>query len=201
MKKYLLILIAALGFNLGVNAQGTSDVQLSLNYNIGIPMGEFSDFISNPSFRGLNLQVDYYLNDQFSIGGYVGWNGFYQKKDRVSYLTDNGALNGVRYNYLYQVPLYLKAQYILKYDGVFNPYVAVGVGGHYIEQETYIGYIGFANEEWFFGAAPEVGALMMMGQSGWSFKAAGIYHFTFYDRNNMSTIQNLGINLGFNYDF
>lgn len=201
MKKFLLILLVIAGIGNHSKAQGYNDIQMSFNYNIGVPMGEFSDFINLASFRGINLQVDYYLTDRLSIGGYFGWNGFYQKKSRESFTLDRGAINGVRFNYLYQVPLYLKGQYLLSDQGKINPFVAVGVGTHYIEQETYIGTRGFSENHWKFGFAPEVGTFVMLGQSGWSFKVAAIYHFTAYNEFNMNSLQNLGINLGFNYDF
>ena len=201
MRKIVLaiVLFSAIGFK--SNAQGSSDLQLSLNYNIGIPIGEFNEYIGIASFRGMNIQLDYYMSDKLSIGGSIGWNGFYQKKDRESYYRDNVALNGVRYNYLYQLPLYLKVQYILNDERSIMPYIALSAGAHYIEQETYIGYVGIADEFWKFGVAPEVGALALLGQSGWHFKLAAAYHITFYNENNINTLQNLGINLGFNYDF
>lgn len=201
MKRILFTLLVILGLNLGSKSQGYNNFQMSINYNIGVPLGDFSDYINHGSFRGMNLQVDYYLNDKFSIGGYFGWNGYYQKKDRESYEFTGGAINGVRYNYLYQLPMYLKAQYIISDNGNFMPFAAIGVGTHYIEQETYIGYVGFSDYYWKFATAPEVGALILMGQSGWQFKASAIYHLSFYNENNISSLQSLGINLGFNYDF
>ncbi|MBD78995.1 MAG: hypothetical protein CL840_08760 [Crocinitomicaceae bacterium] len=201
MKRIVVIILAVASFSFIGKAQGSSDLQLSMNYNIGIPMGDFTDYINQASFRGMNLQVDYYLSDKLAIGASIGWNGFYQKKARESYEFGGGAINAVRYNYLYQLPLYLKVQYIISDEGNIMPYVALAAGGHYIEHETYLGYVGFADDSWSFGTAPELGALMMLGQSGWHFKLSAQYHLTFYNRNNIGTIQNLGINMGFNYDF
>ena len=113
MKKALIIALIVGAFNFSAKAQGQSDMQLSMSYNIAVPLGDFSNYINLTSFRGMNVQLDYYLSDRLAIGGTIGWNGFYQKKDRESYDFNGGAINGVRYNYLYQLPLYLKVQYRL----------------------------------------------------------------------------------------
>ena len=201
MKRVIIIALIIGAFNLNGKAQGQSDLQLSMSYNIAVPMGDFSDYINLTSFRGMNVQLDYYISDKISIGGSIGWNGFYQKKERESYSFDGGAVNGVRYNYFYQLPLFLKVQYRFMDEGDITPYAALSVGGIYTEHETYLGYIGFSDETWSFATAPELGALMMLGQSGWEFKVAATYNINFYNRNNLNTIQNLGIGLGFNYDF
>lgn len=201
MKRILILAIIIGAFNFKGSAQGQNEMQLSLSYNIAIPTTEFADYINIASFRGMNVQLDYYLSDQLAIGASLGWNGFYQKKDRESYDFNGGAVNGVRYNYLYQLPLYLKIQYRLIDEGDITPYAALSAGGIYTEHETYLGYIGFSDDNWTFGTAPEVGALFMLGQTGWEFKASAVYHINFYNMNNLNTIQNLSFGLGFNYDF
>lgn len=187
------------------SAQGGGPSQLSFNYNIGIPTGDFAGFIKPAAFRGLNFQYDYFVTDRISVGGYIGWNGFYEKKDPVSYdhkIEDQGlTIYGTRYNYFYSLPLMLKGQYRFVDAGQILPYGALGVGTYYTEHETYIGTFGFADRNWSFGIAPEIGTLLNLGQSGWAFKVAGVYHMNFYNKNNLNSVDYVGLNFGFNYDF
>ncbi|UTW64142.1 outer membrane beta-barrel protein [bacterium SCSIO 12741] len=201
MKRIWLIVVMCLSMAGIARAQGMSEWQLSVNYNIGIPLGDFGDFISPGSFRGGNLEVDYFLNEKFSVGGIIGWNGFYERKNNQTYMFDGGAISGTRYNYFYALPIMLKAQYFFVDAGQILPYAGLGVGTVYTEHETYMGFIGFATEKWKFGLAPELGLHMGLGQSGWAFKVAGRYNAIFYNENNLNTVDYLGVNLGFNYDF
>ena len=85
MKKTTYSIIFALFLSFGLMAQGGSPSQLSINYNIGLPSGDFANYISPASLRGMNFQYDYFLNDRFAIGASIGWNGFYEKKAREEF--------------------------------------------------------------------------------------------------------------------
>lgn len=205
MKKHILSVFCLMVISSATIAQGFSPSQLSINYNIGAPVGDFSNYISPATFRGMAFQYDYFLTDKVSIGGYLGWNGFFEKKAAETYEFNEGdvgyAINGTRYNYFYALPILLKGQYRFVDAGQILPYGAMGIGTYYTEGETYVGAYGFKDRKWTFGMAPELGTLVNLGQSGWAFKLAATYHISFYNQNNMNTVTYLGLNFGFNYDF
>ncbi|MCB0481071.1 MAG: outer membrane beta-barrel protein [Flavobacteriales bacterium] len=188
-----------------LKSQGYGPGELSINYNLAIPTSDLADFTSPASFRGLNFQYDYFVTDRISVGGYIGWSGFYEKKEAQSYSFGEGdvgyAINGTRYNYFFSLPIMLKGQYRFIDAGQILPYGALGIGTYYTEHETYIGGYGFKDKNWTFGIAPELGTLLNLGQSGWAFKVAAVYNMNFYNKNNFNSATYIGLNFGFNYDF
>jgi outer membrane protein len=191
MKKILLVLVFA-AFGLIAFAQETS--VWSLTYDMSIPMGKTKDFIEKTSFRGIALEGRKFIDNNFSLGGSVGWCVFYEKKDKITTELENITLTGTHYRYLNTYPIYVNAAYYLNEGSYIRPYLAANVGLIVTDYRNDIGLYTIQETPAKFGFAPELGILI---------ETEGGTGFTLNMKYNMGTetsdteaYSSLGINVG-----
>jgi len=114
---------------------------INFNYIMGFPVGDFKDFINKSSFRGFNFEYRHFLNDNMSVGGYIGWNGFYEETGRSTYTFDNGAITGVLYKYLYVLPIYANLHYYPFPGDPVQPFAGLAFGAIYLNKESQMGIL------------------------------------------------------------
>ena len=79
MRKLLIISLILFGLSPLVKGQ-----MLNLNYQMSVPLGKMNNYAGKMSFRGMDLEYHYFLNEKFSVGGMIGWNTFYKDKGKVT---------------------------------------------------------------------------------------------------------------------
>jgi len=154
MKKILIIALFGL-FASSMFAQNES--MWSLTYNMSFPMGATKDYVSKASFRGIALDGRWFVDNNVTVGGSLGWNVFYEKTDKATITRDNFTLNGTHWKYINAVPMYLNAAYYLNEGSYVRPYFAANVGTIFTSQRTEMGMYAIQDKEWKFAVAPEVG--------------------------------------------
>jgi outer membrane protein len=185
MKKAIIVLaMAVIG-----GSSGFSQNVWTLNYEIGLPVGEMSDFISKTSFRGFSVNGNSYINDNISLGGTFQWNTFYEKYPRDTYELPDGAVTSTVWAKMYVIPLIFNTRYNFMPNGTFQPYAGLGLGAYYIEQETQVGIYIDRPKNWRFGLQPELGLYYPFGMSDFGIFARAAYNHVFY---NVGDIKNLG---------
>ncbi|WP_044211151.1 outer membrane beta-barrel protein [Flammeovirga sp. OC4] len=163
MKKYIITLLLGLtGFY--ASAQQSDFI---LTYQMALPLGNTSDYISTFSGRGVGLEwKKHLLTTPVSFGFSVNWNVLYQKvDDRYNSPEEGIVADGKQYRYHNTVPILLHANYYFNEDGIVNPFVGVGLGTYYINQRTSFGQWAFIEQNWHFGVAPEVGVVADVSSS------------------------------------
>ena len=65
----------------------------SFNYNPASPLGDLKTYADGTSWRGWSFDGRKFTTDEVSIGGYVGYNGFYEERARDLYDIDNVTIN------------------------------------------------------------------------------------------------------------
>ena len=78
MKKAIIILALAVFGGTATFAQNVWTV----NYEVGIPLGGMTDYISKTSWRGFSVNGQSYITDKVTLGGTFQWNAFYEKYGR-----------------------------------------------------------------------------------------------------------------------
>jgi len=73
MKKYIIISFILLATITLKAQEGTS---IFINYLPSIPMGGTADFSNNISPRGVDFEVERFLNEDLSVGFNIAWNLF-----------------------------------------------------------------------------------------------------------------------------
>jgi hypothetical protein len=154
-----------LTFALGLMAVGALKAQgnvTAFTYSIGFGTGDLSDFISKPSFRGVNLDYRKLVQPNIGVGFSVGWNVFYEEMDKGSYTAGTETLTGKQYRYSNHVPMLASGTYYLKPGETFNPFVGLGIGTMYTRRNTDMNLYTVEQEAWNFLLQPEVGFLYQM---------------------------------------
>ena len=75
MKRIIYILSIIALFSTSAYSQG----MFSISYDIGLPIGETSNFIGNASFRGFGVEGRGFITDNLSYGGSFNWAVFYEE--------------------------------------------------------------------------------------------------------------------------
>ncbi len=152
--KRIFIIAIVIAFPFISNAQSSL---FNINYSIALPMGVSQDFIGNTSFSGASFEGRSFINDNISVGGYIGWNLFTETKNKQDYSGTGIDINGTQYRYLNMIPMQVVAHYYLKNFESVNPYIGLGAGATRSLQRTEIGLIAISNNDWHLGLSPEIG--------------------------------------------
>lgn len=176
---------------------------LSFEYNISFPMGEFSDdFISKVGFRGGHLELKGMINDYLSVGGSIGWYGFFEKYPRSTYEFDEGAITTTVLNYYYSLPLKAVAHYYVIPSAFVQPFIGLSLGVTYNELQREIGIYYLEDKAWDFTLTPELGVLIPFGnEAEWGAVIKGRYNHVFYNGDDLGNIQTVDLTIGLVYAY
>ncbi|RLD75291.1 MAG: hypothetical protein DRJ10_15545 [Bacteroidetes bacterium] len=213
MKKILFILLIGFAFTLNANAQDDSyevsaiksyssnypNTIWNFDYSMGFGMGDFREFIDETSFRGFYMDGRAMINEKISIGGGLGWNVYNQSYDRETYEFNGGAITGQKWNYFFQLPLFMNAHYYFTHHGMIQPRIGISTGGYYTEYEIQMGTFSLYDKEWKFGITPEVEVFIPFGASHWGFNVRGKYNYIFYNDNRIDGLQHFTVDVGFTF--
>ncbi len=192
MKKIsILLILAALPF--------VTMAQLSMfniNYSMSVPLGETSDYIGKTSFRGASFEGRSFVQDNLSVGGYIGWNVFNETKYDADYSGNGVDVHGTQFRYLNILPLQVITHYYFgTFEGV-TPYAGIGVGATHSLQRVEIGFVAFENNNWHLGLSPEVGIYIPINYNvGFNISA----RYDYAVKSNNSSYSNLTFNIGFSF--
>ena len=161
MKKLIIILyISVIGVS-SINAQTDwriRDMGL-LNWQIATPLSE--NYLKETSLRGGSLEYRRFIKPNMSVGIGFSWNSFEQYHPPRVYEKPDGsqALYTDFVHQVYTLPIYLNAHYYLKGGDKLKPYVGIGLGAQYSEQDAYYNIFVTEEKNWGFVARPEIGLL------------------------------------------
>lgn len=195
----LLVAFAA-AMNFAV-AQTPGRVTMKLNYNMAMPVGSLkNDYISNTSFRGAFGEIGYWFNPKVSLGLGVGYQSYYQKYGRQVYkLEDNQSVSAVLSNTLEVMPVTINGTY-LPLGGstaVVQPYVTLGAGLNLVNYRQYLGEFSDGKPNGAFTANAGAGVFIPVNKSkSTSVQLGASYSLTPYNRNGLTSLNNVGVNAG-----
>ncbi|MEN8138733.1 MAG: outer membrane beta-barrel protein [Bacteroidota bacterium] len=174
MKKILIITIIFFGGIFTANAQYNSF--WSINWQMSQGTGTVSEYIGEFNSRGFEIEGRYFINPKIAIGGKFAWSGLYEQKERDTYkYNENLSVNSVQRRYLYSMPLMVNAAWFpMEYDqeNKLYPYLSLGVGTVWTEQETDNGLYYTNKDQWSFAVNPEIGLIIkIMDNLGLNLKA------------------------------
>jgi hypothetical protein len=201
MKKFILIFPVLFSFFLSYS-QMKGDNEFYLNWDFGMPVG--NSFVNQFSARGGNFGYGKFIKDGLAVGLEFGWNNYYEFTPEKTYQIQNGAATTDLYKYIYTVPMTATITKFFKAGDMFEPYVRLGLGAQYSEQNLYYNIYETPNENWGFVAIPELGThLHFGGNKSWAVNLSVRYKFSTnsapsFDLNNLQT---LNFNVGFAWVF
>jgi hypothetical protein len=155
MKKivYSVITIMILGITV-MNAQNS---RTSLTYAVGFATGDLGEYISQPSWRGFNIESLKMISEKVGVGGSFSWNVFYEAQDYDTYTRGTASLSGKQYRYSNNLPMSLNVNYYLTAGQKIIPYVGLGTGVMYTRRNTDMNLYTIEQEAWNFLLQPQFG--------------------------------------------
>ncbi len=202
MKKYIVCLIT-LVLSVLADLQAQTKQYYNLGWEIGIPVGNFSDYISSASLRGGYFSGNVFVTDVVSVGFKFGYNSYHENMPRQTWYMPYGtAVTASSYNYSTQAPIQVGGYYHFKTNGQLEPYAGLGLGVNYITEETLVQDLETYNDQWAFLMTPEIGLRYQLKNVpiGITLKAAYNLNFNSYvfwgtEYDNIRTF-NLGLSVG-----
>jgi hypothetical protein len=184
----------------GMHIQAQHRVLMNINYSVGVPTGNFREYIGSTSFRGWNASITYRLNEQIGIGATTGFQDFYEKIDRAVYKDADGSdISAVVTNSIQTIPLLATVQYtLLTGQGqTLQPYIGLGVGANLIMHSQFLGQFADDDNKLKLAARPELGLFIPLKKdSEAGVNIAGAFNFMPYNHNNLKNLNTWGISLG-----
>src|SRR5210317_2539390 len=98
MKRIITLAIFCTLFGLN-NLFSQNSGHVSVSYDMSFGVGNLSDYISKPSFRGVSGQYRFDLKNNLLLGAELGFNTFYEKKEKDSYTYQTHTITGVQYRF------------------------------------------------------------------------------------------------------
>ena len=194
MKKLLTTIVAVLIWSISFG-QG-QEMLVSFNYNPATGYGDLNAFANGTSWKGWSIEGRKFLVDEVSFGAYLGYNGFFEERDRDLYDIDNTTINAKTWRYVYSLPILATAHYYVG-EGVVRPYLGLGVGLYYLEQEIQFGILRISEDYWKFGLAPELGFFIPFGVgSNVGTLLNAKFHQVFYNEGNIGNLNYINYNIG-----
>ncbi len=197
MKLMRILIIAALAI---VSIEVSAQTKTNAYYGMALPMGDTKDYINPTSFRGANIEFEKLVNPNVGVGFLVGWNTFYEAKDRDTYPIDNGSITSNQYRYLNAIPIQATGKYYFASDdAVIRPFVGLAGGTYYMEQRVDNGLFSTSNKGWTWSLAPKAGVLVPF-----NFRTSLAISVDYSISSKTSDLPShnwLGINVGFSWDY
>jgi len=195
MKRIYLIVIALVLFiNQQGRAQEAGSNLVSLQYSVGIGLGDLNDYIKNVSALGILIDYRFMATDNVYAGVELGGNLFYEKLDYASHTEGTMTLTGTQWRYVSTMPLLVNVGYIFNPASEFSPYAGIGIGTLYHEVELDVGIYEFTRNQWQFAVKPEVGIIYKpMPEIG---ILLGAKSYNGFKTENSTAINYIALNIG-----
>jgi len=171
MKKYIYTFVLGLIFCATATGQDERTPrpyidhnQFLVSWDIAFPSG---DFIDKTSFSGFRFEYRNLLDANWAWGISSGWNSYRQNIDQQLYETPDGsrAVFTDMVRKVFELPVTVNGYYFLDQAADFKPYVGLGAGTLYSQQESYFNIYVIEENNWGFLVRPELGFQYEFGYS------------------------------------
>ncbi|HYX37753.1 MAG TPA: hypothetical protein VE954_32020 [Oligoflexus sp.] len=114
--------------------------QVTLEYPMTIPYGEIADFISENSYQGFGFSSFFGSASNMSWGFSFQWIGWDEDENLATYQQNGATFSGSESREINAYPLLFQGRYELA-RGPVVPYVGLGLGPAYVEQDQRLGFL------------------------------------------------------------
>jgi len=191
-KMILQVCCAALFIVLAAGAAQADDF-VALTWGMALPSGDLKDYTGKFSLRGFTFEGRHFFKDNWSVGGSLNYNTFYETTDELISI-ENRDISGTQFRVVYSMPLLATAHYYINWDYYqkVRPYVGLGVGAYRMERRLDIGVYSIRERNWHFGLAPEFGigipfdftkSICFNVKYNYAFEAGGIGPYSYWGFN------------------
>jgi hypothetical protein len=194
MKTKALALLVLILF-VGTPAYAQQDWWFGLSYETSLASGSAADFASGLSWRGAGFSGRRMTSENTSVGFMTGWHVMDDVSRETLDFEAEGFdrsldLTGDYFRYVNSFPIMLNGHYYTGLPGDTRGYVGANVGVYYIERRVEAGIFVVDDNNWHFGASPEIGIVTPMGwhargflgaRYNWAASAGGSGSITYWN--------------------
>ena len=199
MKKILYTLVFLFVVTLAPSSVNAQASYVSFGYRMAFPMASFRDYIKTTSFRGVQFDYKYFVNDNIAVGFQYHWNGFYENKPRQTYEFENGAITAEQFNFSYASNLLIGADYYVSTSTIVKPFIGFRGGMGYLELDRFVGAAQFQETVWRFSYSATAGALFQIPNTSLAFTLEGSWNQVVFDNVHYKHMSSMGLFIGFCY--
>lgn len=194
IKSFRYAVVAVLLLAIAGTIQAQEKLQMKIGYNVSTPVGGFTDQVNATSFRGLNAELAYPVNNRLQVGLGVLYNDYYQKFPRQVYNTKDGEISAVVSNSIQTMPILAKVNYNLTKEGLIRPYAGLGAGFNFITYKQYLGEFPDSKTSFKPAVTGDAGVNIALGKT----KTAGLnlganFNYLPFNYNDINTLNNWGL--------
>ncbi len=197
MKNLILITLV---FYFCSNQAKAQEQYWSYSQRLNIPMGDFTNFVNEVSYRGGSIEYRN-IRDNISIGGSVGWTGFYENTPRETFQYEGGAITAEQWNFLYATDFNVTGHYYLSTPFGLKPYIGAKVGTTRLEEIKIAGIYETNSVNWGFNYRVGLGLLFQIPDMPIGLKLNGSWNQTIYESTYFKNVNYIGVDLGIYYSF
>jgi len=138
----------------------------SFSWEVAFPAD--NKYLTEPSLSGWKLEYRRMIKQNLSLGVAVSWNAFDETLPTKTYSSPGGsrAVTTDMIRQVYTVPITLITHYYFNTSmKLLQPFLGIGLGGQYAENNTYFNIYQLTENNWGFVARPELGAAIHFGQN------------------------------------
>jgi outer membrane protein W len=199
MKKLIIIVLLCVLLNAKNYAQNllAQKDKFFLGWEVAVPT---NDLISGTSWSGGRFEYRRMVNHNISVGIGMSWNSFDDYVPRTTYQKPDGtgAVTTDLVKDVYTVPITLSAHYYFDAGKKLLPYIGLGLGTEYADQNLYFNIFGAEQNNWGFVARPEIGLIYPFNTHGGIYlNAAYNYATNKNDIYNTNSLAQFAVSLGF----
>ena len=129
-----------------------------LNYGTAFSSGQFHDFIPSAGFWNWQYGARSQVTDRYEVGGAVSWSYFEHDFGRITRTAEGVAVTANSATYTNILAFQFVNQLNLTDEGAAVPFLRLGLGAAYQNQQENIGLFNISNSGWQFIINPEAGA-------------------------------------------
>ena len=144
-----------------IHAQTPDKNLAGISWEIGFP-GNNKNFLSKTSLSGGRIEYRHFINEDFSVGGFLDWNSYYQYFPSATY-TNNEQTQAVTtdmYRYIYTLPFGVNVHHYFKTGKAIRPFIGLALGAQYAEQKLYYNIFYREAKNWGVLVRPELGVII-----------------------------------------
>ena len=157
-----------------------------------------NNYLTKTSWSGMRFDYQFMIKSNVSVGIGASYNSFDQYFPKQTYQkTDGtGAVTSDMVRHIYTSPITASVHYY--FDGkMVRPYVGIGLGTEYAEQDAYFNIYTVQAKNWGFVVRPEVGAIAKFSPNvGGFLSVAYNYATNSEDDFNISHLSQFPITIG-----
>jgi len=168
---------------------------LHLSYSTAAPIGTYQDYVSEYSWQGLEVGYQKEIGKNLTVGFSYRWQKFYEKKDRATYVFDNGAITSSLYTYSFVNNFNATLNYYLNNATKITPYFSIAAGPAFVKNRLVIGFVDLDDNSWKIGLSPQVGIMIDINKS-FAIDLKCNYNYLPLQYERFKSIQYIGASIG-----